>query len=248
MVSLFLTNNSCSRMFILFTGAPPPRGMSPSIYRQPPPNVNPYQRTSPAPPIQPIRARNPSPAITPAYHTHHPLDPSPSGGGPINVTTTSINTPDRSSPISIPPASVSPLSNKSDPTPPPPPYSRSQMRFSNVTTSPIAGSPIRQNQQPQSQPPTLLPPQHIQPQASPLRNNMPPYHPASVPPSYYGGFMQGGIGSDDALTPSGYQYNDQFSETNSPQDIGKSYDEENSGEFGGLVSYFSSQREDDLDT
>ncbi|KAI4459649.1 histone acetyltransferase [Holotrichia oblita] len=230
-------------------GAPPPRGMSPSIYRQPPPNVNPYQRTSPAPPIQPIRARNPSPAITPVYHTHHPLDPSPSGGGPINVTTSSINTPDRSSPISIPPTSDSPLSNKSDPTPPPPPYSRSQMRFSNVTTSPMTGSPIRQNQQqPQSQQPNLLPPQHIQPQTSPLRNNMPPYHPASVPPNYYGSFMQGGIGPDDALPPSGYQYSDQFSETNSPQDIGKSYDEENSGEFGGLVSYFSSQREDDLDT
>lgn len=28
----------------------------------------------------------------------------------------------------------------------------------------------------------------------------------------------------------------------------KSFEEEGGGEFGGLVSYFSSQREDDLDT
>ncbi|GJQ73045.1 hypothetical protein Trydic_g1677 [Trypoxylus dichotomus] len=228
-------------------GAPGPRGIPSSVYRQPTPNVNPYQRTSPAPSIPPMRVRTPAPSIPPVYHTHHPLDPSPSGGGPINVPTSSINTPDRSSPISMPPSSDSPLSNKSDPTPPPPPYTRPQMRFSNVNTSPMTGSPIRQNQQ-QQPPSNLLTPQHIQQQPSPMRNNMPPYHPASVPPNYYGGYMQGGMGADDALPPSGYQYSDQFSETNSPQDIGKSYDEENSGEFGGLVSYFSSQREDDLDT
>lgn len=58
----------------------------------------------------------------------------------------------------------------------------------------------------------------------------------------------GNMGPEETLPSSGYHYSDQFSETNSPQDIGKSYDEENSGEFGGLVSYFSSQREDDLDT
>lgn len=60
--------------------------------------------------------------------------------------------------------------------------------------------------------------------------------------------MAGNIGTEDALPPTTYHYSDQFSETNSPQDLGKAYDEENSGEFGGLVSYFSSQREDDLDT
>ncbi|KRT80721.1 PHD finger motif containing protein [Oryctes borbonicus] len=226
-------------------GAPSPRGMPPSVYRQPPPIVSPYQRTSPAPSIPPMRVRTPAPSIPPVYHSHHPLDPSPSGGGPINVATSSINTPDRSSPISIPPSSDSPLSNKSDPTPPPPPYSRPQMRFSNVNSSPLTGSPIRQNQQ---LPTNLIPPQHMQQQPSPVRNNMPPYHPAGMPPSYYGNYMQGSMGPDDALPPSGYNYSDQFSETNSPQDIGKSYDEENSGEFGGLVSYFSSQREDDLDT
>lgn len=215
--------------------------MSSAVYRQPSPNVNPYQRTSPAPPS--VRPRNSTPSIAAPFHSHHSLDPSPSGGSiAINVPPSVMNTPDRNSPVSMPPASESPLSNKSDPTPPPPPYSRPQMRFSNVNATPLmAASPVRQQQQ------NLLPPQPIQQQPPSLRNNM-PYHPANMPPNYFGAYMGVGMGSEESLPPSSYQYSDQFSETNSPQDISKSYDEENSGEFGGLVSYFSSQREDDLDT
>lgn len=95
-----------------------PRGRIPSPYRQGsqsgsmPPHFAAVRSGTP-----PIRMRVPGPQL---YHSaHHPMDPSPSGGGPI-----SINNRDRSSPLGpgpamIPASAGSPLA-KGGPTPPPP--------------------------------------------------------------------------------------------------------------------------------
>ncbi|RZC32296.1 remodeling and spacing factor 1-like, partial [Asbolus verrucosus] len=201
-------------------------GMRPQLsspYRQMPPNMNHYPRGAP-----PHQIRNPVPSHI--YHSHRPLDPSPSGGGTINMT--EHNSPGRV----VSPASSSPGSNKNET--PPPPYSRPPVgRFPPISAS--AG------------------PRHLHmvaPHLQPPRPNLSPYHP-SMPPSYhYGQFGQPLGGTEDAMPPTVYQnspYSEQFPEgqvNQSENSNSKSFDEESGGEFGGLVSYFSSQREDDLES
>lgn len=235
------------------------RGRIPSPYRQlgQQPNIPPHFAAvrSGTPPM---RLRVPGPM----YHTpHHPMDPSPSGGGPI-----SINNRDRNSPLSavlpgmIPPTSASPL-GKGGPTPPPPPYIRSGPSLARFPDGPLRhqlppfvnSSPGGGMQQPS--PPPSRPP-----------GNFSPYHPP--PPNYhYGAYppppppMSGAEDGAPAYQgPPSYPSEQHFSTSaGSPASIQgppvsstsqcpQSHAEEGSGEFGGLVSYFSSQREDDLES
>lgn len=231
-----------------FSGASGPRGPMPGPYQQPPPGMPHYPvvRSGLTPPH---RLHSPGPpGLPPMYHSHRPMDPSPSGGGPINVSTANR---DRHSPAIVPPASSSPLS-KGDPTPPPPPYTtRPQVgHFPPGTVSSAASLTTAGSRHV-----TMVPP-HLQ-QHRP--SNMSPYHPG-VPPNYhYGSYPPPPpLNTDDGQPPPVYS-NSPYSEPY-PNDGGppvqpsdsssstKPFDEETGGEFVGLVSYFSSQREDDLDT
>ncbi|OAD62184.1 Remodeling and spacing factor 1, partial [Eufriesea mexicana] len=247
-----------------------PRGRIPSPYRQAgqssiPPHFSAVRSGTP-----PMRMRVPGPQM---YHTpHHPMDPSPSGGGPI-----SINNRDRSSPLGpgpamIPPAAGSPLAKSGPTPPPPPPYVRGAPPMSRFTDNPMGprhqmppftnASAVNHNMQQPSPPPNRPP------------GNFSPYHPPPPPNYHYGAYPPPPPMStaDDAAAYQGSPYPaDHFSSPadNQPpiqpppppqpppqqqahsNDAGagsKQYDEEGSGEFGGLVSYFSSQREDDLDS
>ncbi|XP_053970736.1 uncharacterized protein LOC128872264 isoform X2 [Hylaeus volcanicus] len=249
-----------------------PRGRIPSPYRQAgqpsmPPHFAAVRSGTP-----PMRMRVSGPQL---YHTpHHPMDPSPSGGGPI-----SINNRDRSSPLGpgpamIPPAAGSPLAKGGPTPPPPPPYVRGPppplSRFADNPMGPrhqippfTNASPVNHNMQQPSPPPNRPP------------GNFSPYHPPPPPNYHYGAYPPPPPMStaDDAAAYQGSPYPaDHFSspadnqppiqappppqppppqQQAHPNDAGagsKQYDEEGSGEFGGLVSYFSSQREDDLDS
>ncbi|KAK2585006.1 hypothetical protein KPH14_008535 [Odynerus spinipes] len=259
-----------------------PRGRIPSPYRQPgqtsmPPHFAAVRSGTP-----PMRMRVPGPQM---YHTpHHPMDPSPSGGGPI-----SISTRDRSSPLApgppamIPPAAGSPLA-KGGPTPPPPPPP--YVRGGPPVVSRFADNPMGPRHQ---MPPftNASPVNHAMQQPSPPPNRPPgnfsPYHPPPPPNYHYGAYPPPPPMStaDDAAAYQGSPYpTEHFSspadnqpqiqappqppppQSQQPQPqpqpqthpndpaavANKQYDEEGTGEFGGLVSYFSSQREDDLDS
>nr|CAD7456325.1 unnamed protein product [Timema tahoe] len=273
----------------------PPRGRIPSPYRQtgPPPPLTSSPSGSPSMPphygrapmgqMPPMRMRTAGPNNAPPppqmYHTsHHPLDPSPSGGGPIAIASTTPG--GGSSPLHQSPTPTgSPLSGKpGQNTPPPPPYSRGPglPSMSSVPGPAIppplirypadVGPPLSNGSRHPSQVNQFAPsgaPGHMQqPQPSPPqhpgRTAYPPYHP---PPSYhYGAYPPPPplTTADDAMPPTVYQgspYPDHFSTLDASSNLqpsdnsnSKSYDEEGGGEFGGLVSYFSSQREDDLDT
>lgn len=89
---------------------------------------------------------------------------------------------------------------------------------------------------------------------------MQPYPHPTIPPNYFGSYGPPPplVGSDDALPPSAAYQTPPYPEhygTDGPglaaiseNSSSKGYEDESGGEFGGLVSYFSSQREDDLDT
>ena len=261
-------------------GAPRPgsyemstRGRIPSPYRQPGPSPMPPHFAAVRSGTPPMRMRVPGPQL---YHTpHHPMDPSPSGGGPI-----SISSRDRSSPLGpggpamIPPAAGSPLA-KGGPTPPPPPYVRGGPGLPRFPDNPQLGSRHQ------------LPPftssssaNHNMQQPSPPPNRPPgnfsPYHPPPPPNYHYGAYPPPPpmTTADDAAAYQGSPYSAEHFSTpaetqppiqppqppppqpgppqphaNEPPGPGnKQFDEEGTGEFGGLVSYFSSQREDDLDS
>uniref|UniRef100_A0A8D8U5S4 Remodeling and spacing factor 1 n=1 Tax=Cacopsylla melanoneura TaxID=428564 RepID=A0A8D8U5S4_9HEMI len=161
--------------------------------------------------------KNSAPRMPGMYHTSHPMDPSPSGGGPINMPDKPGDSPDPSKAAPCPPQGIRYPDNFSMSSPPrhsfPPPPARGY---------------------------------------SPNKNFAPPYQtsPGHPPPSYA-----------YAIPPSPYQnspnmYADFATEDNSDSNTsGGRYEEEPpappppaEGEFGGLVSYFSSQREDDMDT
>ena len=191
-----------------------------------PPNH--HMRTSVVPP--------PPQGMQPLYHPHHPHDPS---------ITASANTVERNSPV--PAHSESAKSDQLPPvlSPSPAQFTRPQMlRYppsgNNIPPPVMPVSPIRH--------PHIIPPQqHMQQQPRPTM----PYHPG-MPPNYYGAYIpQPNVPppAEESLPPASYQQSfGGYPESDSPQDMDKVYEEENSGEFGGLVSYFSSQREDDLDT
>lgn len=253
-----------------------PRGRIPSPYRQAGQSTIPPHFAAVRSGTPPMRMRVPGPQM---YHTpHHPMDPSPSGGGPI-----SINNRDRSSPLGpgpamIPPAAGSPLAKGGPTPPPPPPYVRGAPPMSRFADNPMGprhqmppftnASPVNHNMQQPSPPPNRPP------------GNFSPYHPPPPPNYHYGAYPPPPPMStaDDAAAYQGSPYPaDHFSspadnqpppiqappppqpppppppqqQQTHPNDAGagnKQYDEEGTGEFGGLVSYFSSQREDDLDS
>lgn len=229
-----------------------PRGRIPSPYRQPGQQMPPHYAVRPGTP--PMRMRMPG---TPMYHTTHHMDPSPSGGGPI-----SINNRDSRSPLGMMP--------KGGPTPPPPPYVRAGpplARFPDAPQltarhqmPPFANASAHAMQQPS--PPPSRPP-----------GNFSPYHPPPPPNYHYGAYPPPPpmAAADDAAAYQGSPYPaDHFSATGdnqgppppiqappppqppgpgAPHPVGPpEHGEEGSGEFGGLVSYFSSQREDDLES
>lgn len=190
----------------------------PPQYRHPPPHM--FHRGSTAPP--PARMR--VPAGLPVYH-HHTMDSSPSGGE-VTTAGTPLTAEEAIPSATIPAASGSPHGNKNETPPPPVPpqaiYARPPpmaQRFTNP-------APVRH-------------PMHTQPPPRMGIGYQPP-----MQPNYYGGFVPP---NEDNLQATSFQYGE-FSETDSPQETPKGYEEETGGEFGGLVSYFSSQQEDDLDT
>jgi len=221
-------------------GSSGPRGPIPGAYQQPPPGMSHYPvvRSGPAPPH---RLHSPGPpGLPPMYHSHRSMDPSPSGGGPINVPASNR---DRHSPAVVAPASSSPLSNKGDPTPPPPPYTRPQVgHFPPVSGSNASGTRHV----------SMVPP-HLQQHRG---SSMSPFHPG-VPPNYYGSYPgPPPLNSDEGQPPPVYPgsaYPESYPEGGAPvpppENSGpKPFDDDSGGEFVGLVSYFSSQREDDLET
>ncbi|XP_061942642.1 uncharacterized protein LOC108000251 [Apis cerana] len=246
-----------------------PRGRIPSPYRQAgqssiPPHFAAVRSGTP-----PMRMRVPGPQI---YHTpHHPMDPSPSGGGPISISNRDRSSPLGPGPAMIPPAAGSPLTKSGPTPPPPPPYVRGAPPMSRFADNPMGprhqmppftnASPVNHNMQQPSPPPNRPP------------GNFSPYHPPPPPNYHYGAYPPPPPLStaDDAAAYQGSPYPaDHFSspadnqppiqappppqppsqqQAHSNADAGnKQYDEEGSGEFSGLVSYFSSQREDDLDS
>lgn len=154
---------------------------------------------------------NPQRMTRPPFHPgHHPLDPSPSGGGTINIKQEPSSNPAHI-PNKPPPTSAAPY----HPSAPPPHRFDSGQRQPNYPAQP----------------------------SKPQYNNYPPpsgpYHYGNYPPP-------------PREEPQGYPvqqtYNEQFSEQTPAPPTSKPFTEDDSGEFGGLVSYFSSQREEDLDT
>lgn len=158
---------------------------------------------------------NPQRMSRPPFHPgHHPLDPSPSGGGTINIkqepSSNPVHIPNKPPPTSAPPY---------HPTAPPP------HRFDS-----------RQPNYP-SQPP------------KPQYNSYP--NPSGPNANYhYGNYPPPSVTQREE--PQGFPvqqtYNEQFAEQPPAAPTSKTVTEEDSGEFGGLVSYFSSQREEELDT
>ncbi|XP_024890137.1 uncharacterized protein LOC112466317 isoform X1 [Temnothorax curvispinosus] len=241
-----------------------PRARIPSPYRQAgqssiPPHFAAVRSGTP-----PMRMRVPGPQM---YHTpHHPMDPSPSGGGPI-----SISNRDRSSPLTpggpamIPPSAGSPLA-KGGPTPPPPPppYVRGGPPMARFAENPMGprhqmppftnASPVNHSMQQPSPPPNRPP------------GNFSPYHPPPPPNYHYGAYPPPPPMStaDDAAAYQSSPYpSEHFSSPADnqppiqgppppqgppPQQSHPNDEDHGTGEFGGLVSYFSSQREDDLES
>jgi len=240
-----------------------PRARIPSPYRQAGQSSMPPHFAAVRSGTPPMRMRVPGPQM---YHTpHHPMDPSPSGGGPI-----SINNRDRSSPLTpagpamIPPSAGSPLA-KGGPTPPPPPppYVRGGPPMARFAENPMGprhqmppftnASPVNHNMQQPSPPPTRPP------------GNFSPYHPPPPPNYHYGAYPPPPPMStaDDAAAYQSSPYtSEHFSPADNqppiqgppppqvppPQQSHPNDEDHGTGEFGGLVSYFSSQREDDLDS
>lgn len=202
-----------SSLFAAGRGRPPGPPFRPTT-----PNIFPGAARPPV--SSPMRLRAPPPGGL--YHTSHPLDPSPSGGGAINIPVTNPG-------ISKP--SPPPNFNRN---PPPAP-----------TIPPILP---RFPGDPNVRPPLL-------PGASPRGETFPGYS------NFYANFPQ--PPPDDALLQNP-PFPEQFEDAQAAAAAAvaaaaasaagteggppKPFDDETGGEFGGLASYFASQREDDLDT
>uniref|UniRef100_A0A1B6FH68 PHD-type domain-containing protein n=1 Tax=Cuerna arida TaxID=1464854 RepID=A0A1B6FH68_9HEMI len=182
-----------------------------------------YPQQYPPPPRIPF---NPQRMPRPPFHPgHHPMDPSPSGGGTINIKQEGGGHP-QSAPVHIP--------NK--PQSSGPPYHPPPHRFdSSMPRQP--GYPPQANPPPKSQYGSYPPPPATG--GSYHYGNYPTPMPAREEPQVY---------------PAQQQYNEQYGEPQpsasapAPSSSKGFTEEESGGEFGGLVSYFSSQREDDIDT
>lgn len=193
--------------------------------------------------------KNPTSRMPGLYH--NPMDPSPSGGGAINVTPdTKSEPPSDGGPKekgSFPPGMRYP----GDPnafsmsSPPRHPYS-------NASRMPPAAASYSPSKNPQN----FATPYQTSPSHPP--SNYPPYantSPSQLPP---GGGLPVGYVSHYQNSPNMYADFAASGEENSDSNTsGGRFEEEvpppplqatsNEGEFGGLVSYFSSQREDDMD-
>lgn len=229
-----------------------PQAFSPSKFQQQ------YPPSHPRMPFNPAMVHRMQRPPNPVFHSgHHPLDPSPSGGGPITIQPPTIKQ-EPGGPISLVPTSTpgsspnKPVINTSlnylrPPGPPPP------LRYPSDSSSPrhphsIPFPPPHGNQLPPrppggytGYPPPQQPPPHI------------PSQPPPPPSNYHYGNYNNPVAGDDIPPPSfqGPSYPEPYNEPNTPvveTSNSKSYEDEGSGEFGGLVSYFSSQREDDIDT
>lgn len=75
---------------------------------------------------------------------------------------------------------------------------------------------------------------------------MPPSYPPP-PNSYYGGATFVPPPEDAPIPYQDSPYSDQYEDAPVQENSNGKSPEQESGEFGGLVSYFSSQHEDDLD-
>ncbi|XP_046742733.1 uncharacterized protein LOC124409265 [Diprion similis] len=272
-----------------------PRGRITLPYRQPGQSPMPPHFAAVRSGTPPMRMRVPGPQM---YHTpHHPMDPSPSGGGPISISSSR----DRSSPLGsgagsamIPPAAGSPLTKGGPTPPPPPPYARGVPPMGRFPEGSPMGGPRHQMPPFANAAATNHGMQQPSPPPSRTTGNFSPYHPPPPPNYHYGAYPPPPpmTTADDAAAYQGSPYpTEHFStpaenpapiqpppppqaqapphthahpphpthphthshphphagETGGPGG-NKQFDEEGSGEFGGLVSYFSSQREDDLDS
>lgn len=178
--------------------------------------------------------------------THHPMDPSPSGGGPINIQ--NIKQEPSTIPVIAPTNNSQGGSGKSTP---PSSYHRPQAPQTNTSMrypAPESGSRHSQHSLPFPSSQQTSGPRPQQGNYGGYQSQQPP-----PPPNYHYGNYPAPLTNEDTLPSAAYQnmqYAEQYVDSNSVLDANSSklYDEEGSGEFGGLVSYFSSQREDDLDT
>ncbi|XP_056634330.1 remodeling and spacing factor 1 isoform X2 [Diorhabda sublineata] len=204
-----------------------------------PPNMNHF----PSGMLPPHPIRGTPPGMHPSmFQPHRFMDPSPSGGGQVNIPE---HNPRIHPPPSGSPGSKGDIQNFSR-TPPP-------NRFSPVGINPSHPGPRPQHMLPphlppprppyppplpnqSTQPPGYYPPYHAsnEPIPPPRDESLPPdpYH--NVPPPYEQPFE---VAEQDEALP---QQN-----TENSQGSGE---EETVGEFGGLVSYFSSQRDEDLES
>lgn len=200
------------------------------------PNMNPYPRGI----LQPHQMRGPRPPIPSHMYPPHRMMEPVSAEGPLNM----------SDPSSQHTSSTSAPNIKTDS----PIYSRSPSgRYPPISTpsnqartSPRPPQNVI-NHMPQQRPTSMSP----YPQQQPTG-------PSGPPPNYYGNYPHSeSIASEDVMPPSAYQgspypeeYAGEGAAETSENSNSKSFggDAEEAGEFGGLVSYFSSQREDDLDS
>lgn len=197
------------------------------ILQQPqsyPPTHYPQQYPShPRIPFNPQRM--PRPPFHPGAGQHLPLDPSPSGGGTVNVKQETSNHL-QSNPVHIP--NKPPHSSA-------PPYHPPPHRFD-------SGIPRQPSYPPQGNP-QLKHPQYgsYPPPPAPSGN----YHFGSYPPPMT-------TREEPQVYPVQQQYNEQYPEQRTAPPAApptnKGFSEEDRSEFGGLVSYFSSQQEDNIDT
>lgn len=179
-----------------FTGNRPPFG----------PRLGPHFSVSSRPIPPGLRLRHPVPGA-PMFHTSHPHDPSPSGGGAINIVNAGLRKPSPSPTGFVRPPGIAVPS-----------------RF-----------PL--------EPGVRLP--------FPAQNS-PPRPEFSTFPNYYGNFPQSSSSVQPGESPcfQNPTFPEPFNEEAQTSEgiISKQGEDDAGGEFGGLASYFASQREDDIDT
>ncbi|XP_030760459.1 remodeling and spacing factor 1 [Sitophilus oryzae] len=207
---------------------PPPQSRAPPAQTRAPPSQThapPSQTHAPPPQTHASPPTHAHPSAN-SYQHHRAMDPSPSGGGPINL---------------------------ADPEPAGPP--------------PVRYPPVTQPPPGMARPPIHMPPHQAPYPPPPSNSSSSEEQSLTQPPpaeGYYGNYPPAPPPTEDALPPAPYEgippegdstYPNQYGgeeppTENPPSDNSNSkpYDDESGGEFAGLASYFSSQREDDLDS
>ncbi|CAH1176306.1 unnamed protein product [Phaedon cochleariae] len=199
----------------------------------------------PPPPLPPVPHGSPAAMHPHLFHQHRLMDPSGPDG----------NVSAQSPPLMVPPPTGSP-GVKGEPQN----YSRSA-----ANRYPPAGTPPSITAATPPRPLHLLPP-HLQQQPPRVPSPYPPNPSGQPSPGYYGGYPappENAVPPEHAAPPAeGYEGGPPYAEEfeggegaeaeaeEAENGEGKPFEggEEPSGEFGGLVSYFSSQWEDDLES